>query len=100
MSSIAKSTRASCAVAQNPDFDSLGTLVVAMATIMSLTSGIAARCVISPTISSVPQTISTTPTTRAGGPALTRTPASRTFATVCGRNVAAHAVAGSTAQSR
>jgi hypothetical protein len=43
-----KSVRASCIIAQNPDFDSIGILVVAIATRMSMSSGIEARRVTQP----------------------------------------------------
>ena len=57
-----KSVRASCTVPQNPAFDSIGIFVVAMATRMSISKGIEARRVSSPTINIAPHTISTTPT--------------------------------------
>src|SRR5579872_298274 len=61
-SNMQKSVRASCIVAQNPDLDSMETFVVAMATQISITNGIVANRVSNPTITIVPQTISTTPT--------------------------------------
>jgi hypothetical protein len=57
-----KSVRASCAAAQKPLSNSMGILVVAMATEISIESGIAASRVREPAITKVPKTISTTPT--------------------------------------
>ena len=61
-SNMQKSVRASCIMLQNPAFDSIGIFVVTIATEMSMSSGIEARRVSSPTISIAPQIISTTPT--------------------------------------
>jgi hypothetical protein len=61
-SSMQKSVLASCMVAQNPALESIGILVVAIATEMSMRSGTEARLVSRPRISIVPHTISTTPT--------------------------------------
>src|SRR5579862_2989777 len=61
-SNMQKSVRASCIAAQNPDFASIGIFVVAIATRMSISSGIAATRVTRPIISSDPHTTSTTPT--------------------------------------
>lgn len=52
---IQKSVRASCIAAQNPCLSSIGTLVVAIATTMSMNNGIVARIVKRPTIRSVPR---------------------------------------------
>jgi len=61
-SNMQKSVRASCIDAQTPDFESMGIFVVAMATIMSISSGIETSRVSNPTISDAPQASSTTPT--------------------------------------
>jgi hypothetical protein len=57
-----QSTRASCTIGQNPCVRSIGSFVVAIATMMSMISGIAASRVASLISTRVPQTISTTPT--------------------------------------
>ncbi len=61
-SSIEKSTRASCTIGQKPWCNSIGTLVVAIATEISMISGTAASRVSKPASTSMPNTISTTPT--------------------------------------
>ena len=49
-------------MAQKPLFRRIGIFVVAMATLMSMSNGMAARRPSRPTIRRLPQTISTTPT--------------------------------------
>ena len=79
-SSIDQSVRASCAMAQNPLLKSIGSLVVAMATSMSMMSGTVASRVARPRRMSRPQPISKTPSKGAvnpgqGMPILTKRPA-------------------------
>ena len=74
------SVRDSYMVAQKPDFASIGTFVVRIATLMSIYNGIAVRLASSPAISIAPPTISTIPTSGAknrgsGIPMLAKRPA-------------------------
>ncbi len=76
---MAKSTRASCAIAQKPLFTRIGIFVEAIATHMSMMSGIAASRVTRPRMRSAPPAISTMPTngarsSGAGIPILTNRP--------------------------